>query len=345
MQAREFFRWQARGELPALAAHGVVAEAAGECALGAQDFAVQVVALDVADQLTVEVELVQVAAALVQMVEVLAGGQRQGGEVAQWIVVVGQGALRRGLLDQAAEQVVGKLERFFADADLLALRGWQTLDRQQPITIVIHVILTGVGIELGQQPANAVALEFGTTLWSFAAFAVAGFVDLGQMPAEVVAEASGQVVDAFFFDQPVGRIVGKLVRRVVFVDQCSQANRRVVFVADALALGVLAAARQATGGAQQACGLAFAVGVRQYLAEGVVGEGLGAAVRMIDAQHFAVRLAFQGSGLAQRVGDGDQVLALVEAVGGVFTRTILEAFDLGQGVPLQAFGHAAGVDY
>jgi len=71
VQAREFFRRQARGELPALAAHGVVAEAAGERALGAQDFAVQVVALDVADQLAVEVELVQVAAAVIQVIEVL----------------------------------------------------------------------------------------------------------------------------------------------------------------------------------------------------------------------------------------------------------------------------------
>jgi hypothetical protein len=69
------------------------------------------------------------------------------------------------------------------------------------------------------------------------------------MPTEVVAEAPGQVVDALFFDQPVGRIVGELVRRVVFVDQCRQANRRVVLVADALALGVLAAARQVPGGA------------------------------------------------------------------------------------------------
>jgi hypothetical protein len=69
------------------------------------------------------------------------------------------------------------------------------------------------------------------------------------MPAEVVAEAPGQVVDTLFFDQPVGRIVGELVRRVVFVDQRGQANRRVVFVANALAFGVLAAARQAPGGA------------------------------------------------------------------------------------------------
>jgi hypothetical protein len=59
VNAREFFRWQPRGELPALAAHGVVTETAGECALGAQDFAVQVVALDVADELAVEVENTQ----------------------------------------------------------------------------------------------------------------------------------------------------------------------------------------------------------------------------------------------------------------------------------------------
>ena len=164
------------------------------------------------------------------------------------------------------------------------------------------------------------------------------------MPADVVAEAPGQVVDAFFFDQPVRGIVGELVRRVVFVDQRGQANRRVVFVADALALGVLATAWQTASGAQQAGGLALAVGVRQHLAEGVIGERFGAAVRVFDAQHFAVGLALQRGGLAQRVSDGDQVLAFVEAVGGVFTRAILEAFDLGQGVPPQVFGLVGCID-
>ncbi|KPG94937.1 hypothetical protein AEQ67_22620 [Pseudomonas sp. RIT-PI-q] len=56
---------------------------------------------------------------------------------------------------------------------------------------------------------------------------------------------------------------------------------------------------------------------------------------MLDTQHFAVGFAFQGGGLVQGIGDGDQVMALVEAVKGVFTRAILEAFDLGQGVPPQ----------
>lgn len=84
--------------------------------------------------------------------------------------------------------------------------------------------------------------------------------------------------------------------------------------------------------------------MRQHLAEGVVGERFAAAVRVMDAQHFAVGFAFQRGGLAQRVGDGDQVLALVEAVCGGFTRAILEALDLGQGVPPQVFGLVGRVD-
>jgi hypothetical protein len=54
---------------------------------------VEVVAFHVADELAVKVQLVQVAAAVVQVVEVLACRQGQRGEVAQWIVFVVQRAL------------------------------------------------------------------------------------------------------------------------------------------------------------------------------------------------------------------------------------------------------------
>jgi hypothetical protein len=49
---------------------------------------VQVVAFHVADEEAVEVQLVQVTAAVVQVIEVLACRQGQRGQVAQWIVVV-----------------------------------------------------------------------------------------------------------------------------------------------------------------------------------------------------------------------------------------------------------------
>jgi hypothetical protein len=66
--------------------------------------------------------------------------------------------------------------------------------------------------------------------------------------------------------------------------------------------------------------------VRQDLAEGVVGEGLSAAVRVLDAQHFAVGFAFQGGGLVQGIGDGDgaEVMTFVETVPSVFPRAILD---------------------
>ncbi|WP_416146705.1 hypothetical protein [Pseudomonas viridiflava] len=49
---------------------------------------------------------------------------------------------------------------------------------------------------------------------------------------------------------------------------------------------------------------------------------------MIDAQHFAIGLALKPGGLFQRVGDGDQMVALVVTVVGVLARAVLKAFDL-----------------
>ncbi|MND90076.1 hypothetical protein D3C80_821520 [compost metagenome] len=164
------------------------------------------------------------------------------------------------------------------------------------------------------------------------------------MTALVVAETSGQVVHPHLFAQPIRGIVGKAVGGVVFIDQRRQAQGLVVLVSNALAFGVLTAARQATCGAQQACGLTFTVGVAEHLTIDVVGEAFRAAVRMIDAQYFTVCLALQGSGLVQRIGHCDQILALIVAIAGAFARTVLIALDLGQGVPPQVFGFVVGID-
>ncbi len=164
------------------------------------------------------------------------------------------------------------------------------------------------------------------------------------MAASVVAKAPGQVIHPHFFAQPVRSVVGKAVGCTVLVDQCGQAQGLVVLVTDPLALGVLAAARQAARGALQAGGLAFAIGMRQHLAEGVVGEAFGSAIRVMDAQHFTVGFAFQRSGLVQRIGHRDQVLAFVVAVPGALARAVLEALDLGVGVPPQVLGLEVGID-
>ncbi|SOQ04598.1 hypothetical protein CFBP2118_05065 [Pseudomonas syringae pv. syringae] len=62
----------------------------------------------------------QVAAAVIQVVQMLAGGQGQRGQVAKRIVLVGQRALRRGFFDEAAEQVVGEVDLLSGDAQFSA---------------------------------------------------------------------------------------------------------------------------------------------------------------------------------------------------------------------------------
>ncbi|VVO45414.1 hypothetical protein PS833_06690 [Pseudomonas fluorescens] len=84
--------------------------------------------------------------------------------------------------------------------------------------------------------------------------------------------------------------------------------------------------------------------MRQDLAEGVVGKGLGAAVRVLDAQHFAVGFALKGCRLIQRIRNGDQMLTLVIAVIRIFAGAILKPLDLGQRVPPQVFGLVGSVD-
>ncbi|QIQ72228.1 hypothetical protein [Pseudomonas coronafaciens] len=105
----------------------------------------------------------------------------------------------------------------------------------------------------------------GTAPWLFAFLAVADFLDLCQVPAKVVAETAGEVVDALFFDQPVGVVVGEGVGRIVLVGQGDKAYGLVVFVGDGLAFGILPPFGQATAVAQQLGGLALAIGVGQDL--------------------------------------------------------------------------------
>ena len=83
----------ALGALALEPAHGVVVEAADECALGSLGFAVQPVAFDVGDGLAVEGDMVQVAAAVIKGADLLAVGQCGLEAVAVGVVLVGDAGL------------------------------------------------------------------------------------------------------------------------------------------------------------------------------------------------------------------------------------------------------------
>jgi len=287
---------------------------------------------------------VQVATAVIQVIDLTPIRQGQRGQVAERVVLVAKRAVRGDFFGQTAEQILGVFQLFFCDPKLLADPGRLPLDAQQPVTVVVCECLARITVDLGNQTANGITLEQRMALGPLGIFAIANLIQSCEMATDVVAETPGQVIHPHFFAQPVRSVVGKAVRGVVLVDQRGQANGLVVLVANPLAHGILAAARQATGGAHQAGGLALAVGVAEHLTVDVVGEAFRGAVRVADTQHFAVGLALQRGGLVQRVCYRDQVLAFVIAVVRALARAVLVALDLGQGVPPQVLGLVGRVD-
>ncbi|WP_445262389.1 hypothetical protein [Pseudomonas sp. EA_15y_Pfl1_P102] len=61
-----------------------------------------------------------------------------------------------------------------------------------------------------------------------------------------------------------------------------------------------------------------------------------AAIGVFDTLHFALGGALKLGGLAQGIGDGDQMLAVVVAIGSDLAGAILIAGELGKGVPAQS---------
>ena len=99
------------GHISMLDRTAVVAGAGVQLALGAQHLVVQVVALEVADHPAIEVDLVQVTAAVLQVVDGTLVGQGQGFEVAQFIVVVFQFPGSAGFAEQLSVLVVVERQR------------------------------------------------------------------------------------------------------------------------------------------------------------------------------------------------------------------------------------------
>ncbi|KRP62126.1 hypothetical protein TU82_23380 [Pseudomonas orientalis] len=74
--------------------------------------------------------------------------------------------------------------------------------------------------------------------------------------------------------------------------------------------------------------MASPVSVGDYLAQRVVLEAFYAAVGVFDTLHFALRGALKLGGLAQGVGDGDQMLAVVVAIGGEWFSILLSILEV-----------------
>lgn len=92
----------------------------GQLALGTIDPTMQVITFHVAYDMPIQVQLVQVPAAVVQVVDLSPIRQSQRSQVAERIVLVAQGAIGRDFFRQPPQQVVRVLQPVFGHPKLLA---------------------------------------------------------------------------------------------------------------------------------------------------------------------------------------------------------------------------------
>ena len=102
------------GTLAFQTTHGVIVVQAADAALRPLDFAVQFVAFDVGNDFAVEADLVQVPAAVVQVIDMAAVGQDGVDAVAQRVVLIAYGGalavVDGGFANEAVEFVVGEFD-------------------------------------------------------------------------------------------------------------------------------------------------------------------------------------------------------------------------------------------
>lgn len=232
------------------AAQAVVVAGAVQAALAALAFAMQVVSLEVADDLPIDIDLVQVAAAVVQVVDGAAIGQHGRCAVAQRVVAVGQrggyAVAGGGFLRQAAQRVVAELdvaEGVFYSGQL-AQGG---------------VLVAGGGFAnalLQHAPSSVALVVGGDGLW------LAGGVGFAeQLAGGVVLVVNLFAVKAGFFHQSVALVVAKGIGCAVFINESGQALGAVVFVLQAVAQRVDSFDGQTINAQVVLGGLACRVGV------------------------------------------------------------------------------------
>ena len=223
------------GTLAFQTAHGVVVVQAADAALRPLDFAVQFVAFDVGYDFAVEADLVQVSAAVVQVIDMAAVGQDGADAVAQRVVSVAYGGtlavVDGGFADEAVEFVVGKFDAAVSVAGFGQVAGNGVVVETGAADAFVFALSVFVGHFAAlffDQLAENVAFEpvdvpsLGTVFQTAFIMTLAVFGLLNQLSGGIVAVGGDFAVPTGFLDQVVGRVVIETVGFAVFVGEDGQ---------------------------------------------------------------------------------------------------------------------------
>ena len=218
------------GTLAFQTTHGVVVIQAADAALRPLDFAVQFVAFDVGYDFAVKADLVQVSAAVVQVINLAAVGQDGADTVAQRVVLVAYGGalsvVDGGFADKAVEFVIGEFDAAVMVAGFGQVAGNRVVVETGAADAFVFTLSVAVGDFAAlffDQLAEDVAFEpvdvpsLGTVFQTTFIGALAVFGLLNQLSGGIVAVGGDFAVPAGFLDQVVGRVVIETVGFAVFI--------------------------------------------------------------------------------------------------------------------------------
>ena len=333
------------GTLAFQTTHGVVVVQAADAALCPLDFAVQFVALDVADDFAVEADLVQVSAAVVQVIDMAAVGQDGADAVAQRVVLVAYGGalavVDGGFADKAVEFVVGEFDDAVVVAGFGQVAGNGVVFETGAADAFVFALSVFVGHFAAlffDQLAEDVAFEMmdvpslGTVFQTTFIGALTVFGLLNQLSGDIVAVGGDFAVPAGFLDQVVGLVVIETVGFAVFIGKDGQPAGFVVGIGEGMAQCVGAFDRQSVH-----CELVSGFGTKSVdvggqPVEAVVFEGFVTAVGVVGTDGVACCVVVVAGGMAQRIGNGFEIAVFGVTETGGFAGTVGEADELVEGV-------------
>ena len=305
----------------------------------------QFVAFDVADDFAVEADLVQVSAAVVQVIDMAAVGQDGADAVAQRVIPVAYGGalavVDGGFADEAVEFVVGE----FDAAVLVTGFGQVAGDGVVFETGAADAFVFALSVATGDfaalffdQLAEDVAFEpvdvpsLGTLFQTTLIGALAVFGLLNQLSGGIVAVGGDFAVPAGFLDQVVGRVVIETVGFAVFVGEDGQTAGFVVGVGEGMAQRVGAFERQSVHREFVGGFGTESVDVGGQPVEAVVFEGFVTAVGVVGTDGVARCVVVVAGGMAQRIGNGFEIAVFGVTETGGFAGTVGKADKLVEGV-------------
>ena len=305
----------------------------------------QFVAFDVADDFAVEADLVQVSAAVVQVINLAAVGQDGADTVAQRVVLVAYGGalsvVDGGFADKAVEFVIGEFDAAVMVAGFGQVAGNGVVFETGAADAFVFALSVAAGDFAAlffDQLAEDVAFEMmdvpslGTVFQTAFMIALAVFGLLNQLSGDIVAVGGDFAVPAGFLDQVVGRVVIETVGFAVFVGEDGQTAGFVVGVGEGMAQRVGAFERQSVH-----CELVSGFGTKSVdvggqPVEAVVFEGFVTAVGIVGTDGVACCVVVVAGGMAQRIGNGFEIAVFGVTETGGFAGTVGKADELVEGV-------------